>query len=140
MGNFLCHLGLGLGRGLAIHDDKQSNNNHKSDNRSLNKRVAHFSLQLSSRSIEDCLAIPQFQESKLLLTVALPSAAPGFHLMAQDVCLSSRHHFSILANKKEEEKGRTGHCFLRGPPRSSTNISAYFSSVGIWSPGRPGLF
>lgn len=98
---------------MAVHDNKQANNNNETDNSSLNKRVAYFSLRSGNWSVEDCLTIPQFQESKLLLTVALPSAAPGFRLMAQDVCLNSCHHFSILANKKEEQKGRMCHCLQR---------------------------
>lgn len=58
---------------------------------------------------------PQF-----LLTGGPPSAAPGFYLSIQDVCLSSGHHFSIPAGKKEEENGWTPHSLLKGLLRSLT--------------------
>lgn len=107
MGAFLCHSGLGLDEVWLYMTTNKQTTTTKTDNSSLDKRVPYFSLRLGSQSVEDCLAIPQFQESEVLLTVALSSAAPGFHLMVQDVCLSSCHHFNILANKKEEQRGRT---------------------------------
>lgn len=104
-----------MGRGLALHDSSQANINNNEQVTAA--RAGERLISLSDRVAVGGgpSALPQLQESKRLLPVALPSTAPGFRLLAQGVCWGSCHHLSILANKKEGRRGRICHRLLRGP-------------------------